>query len=92
MTLYMNNDHIISTLNKELDDLEVKIEELSNKYLDLKKENQLLKERQEQEVAEKFNLKIYSLNLLTNQNPIIVKITICNIQKGLTQINLHQFL
>ena len=41
----MNNDHIISTLNKELDDLEVKIEELSNKYLDLKKENQLLKVR-----------------------------------------------
>ena len=32
-----------------------------------------------QEVAKKFNLKIYSLNLLTNQNPIIVKITICNI-------------
>ena len=30
-------------------------------------------------VAEKYNLKIYSLNLLTNQNPIIVKITICNI-------------
>ncbi|MFL2549397.1 MAG: hypothetical protein ACJ0QX_04090 [Gammaproteobacteria bacterium] len=57
MTLYMNNDHIISTLNKELDDLEVKIEELSNKYLDLKKENQLLKERQEQEVAEKFKIK-----------------------------------
>ena len=57
MTLYMNNDHIISTLNKELDDLEAKIEELSNKYLDLKKENQLLKERQEQEVAEKFKIK-----------------------------------
>ena len=53
----MNNDHIISTLNKELDDLEIKIEELSNKYLDLKKENQLLKERQEQEVAEKFKIK-----------------------------------
>ncbi len=32
-----------------------------------------------QGVAKKFNLKIYSLNLLTNQNPIIVKITICNI-------------
>ena len=29
--------------------------------------------------AKKFNLKIYSLKLLTNQNPIIVKITICNI-------------
>ena len=57
ITLYMNNDHIISTLNKELDDLEAKIEELSNKYLDLKKENQLLKERQEQEVAEKFKIK-----------------------------------
>jgi len=54
---YMNNDHIISTLNKELDDLEVKIEELSNKYLALKKENKLLKERQEQEVAEKFKIK-----------------------------------
>jgi uncharacterized protein (TIGR02449 family) len=53
----MNNDHIISILNKELDDLEVKIEELSNKYLDLKKENQLLKERQEQEVSEKFKIK-----------------------------------
>ena len=32
-----------------------------------------------QREAKKFNLKIYSLNLLTNQNPIIVKITICNI-------------
>ena len=53
----MNNNHIISTLNKELDELEVKIEELSNKYLDLKKENQLLKERQEHEVAEKFKIK-----------------------------------
>ena len=53
----MNNDHIISSLNKELDELEVKIEELSNKYLDLKKENQLLKERQEHEVAEKFKIK-----------------------------------
>ena len=30
-----------------------------------------------QGVAKKFNLKIYSLNLLTNQNPIIVKIIIC---------------
>ena len=53
----MNNNHIISSLNKELDELEVKIEELSNKYLDLKKENQLLKERQEHEVAEKFKIK-----------------------------------
>jgi len=31
-----------------------------------------------QEVAKEFNLKIYSLNLLTNQNPIIIKIIICN--------------
>ena len=53
----MNNNHIISSLNKELDELEVKIEELSNKYLDLKKENQLLKERQEHEVAEKLKIK-----------------------------------
>ena len=53
----MNNNHIISSLNKDLDELEVKIEELSNKYLDLKKENQLLKERQEHEVAEKFKIK-----------------------------------
>ena len=53
----MNNNHIISSLNKELDELEVKIGELSNKYLDLKKENQLLKERQEHEVAEKFKIK-----------------------------------
>ena len=30
-----------------------------------------------QGVAEEFNLKINSLNLLTNQNPIIVKIIIC---------------
>ena len=29
-----------------------------------------------QEVAKVFNLEIYSLNILTNQNPIIVKITI----------------
>ena len=48
----MNNDHIISTLNKELDELESKIETLSNKYLDLKKENLLLKERQEKETQE----------------------------------------
>ena len=53
----MNNNHIISSLNKELDELEAKIEELSNKYLDLKKENQLLKERQEHEVPEKFKIK-----------------------------------
>ena len=32
-----------------------------------------------QGVAKKFNQKIYSLNLLTNQNPIIIKIIICNI-------------
>ena len=53
----MNNDHIISSLNKDLDELEAKIEELSNKYLDLKKENQLLKERQEIEVSEKWKSK-----------------------------------
>ena len=53
----MNNDHIISSLNKDLDDLERKIEDLSNKYLDLKKENLLLKERQEAEVSEKFKIK-----------------------------------
>ena len=59
----MNNNHIISSLNKELDELEVKIEELSNKYLDLKKENQLLKERQEHEVAEKFKIKEKNQNV-----------------------------
>ena len=53
----MNNDHIISSLNKELDDLEAKIEELSNKYLELQKDNELLKERQEREVSEKFKIK-----------------------------------
>ena len=53
----MNNDHIISELNKELDELESKIEILSNKYLELKKENQLLRERQEKEVSEKFKIK-----------------------------------
>ena len=30
-----------------------------------------------QGVAKEFDLKIYSLNLLTNQNPIIIKIIIC---------------
>ena len=30
-----------------------------------------------QEVAKKFNLQIHSLNLLTNQNPVIIKIIIC---------------
>ena len=30
-----------------------------------------------QEVAKEFNLKIDSLNILTNQNPIIIKIIIC---------------
>ncbi len=30
-----------------------------------------------QEVAKEFNLEVNSLNLLTNQNPIIVKIIIC---------------
>ncbi|ABM72878.1 DUF150 [Prochlorococcus marinus str. MIT 9515] len=29
-----------------------------------------------EEVAKEFNLKVYSLNLLTNQNPIIIKIII----------------
>ena len=53
----MNNDHIISEINKELDELESKIEILSNKYLELKKENQLLRERQEKEVSEKFKIK-----------------------------------
>ncbi len=42
----MNNDHIISSLNKELDVLESRIEDLSKKYYELKKENELLKERQ----------------------------------------------
>jgi len=54
---YMNNDPIISSLNKELDELEAKIDQLSKKYLDLKKENSLLKERQEREVSEKFKIK-----------------------------------
>ena len=53
----MNNDPIISALNKELDELEAKIDQLSKKYLDLKKENSLLKERQEREVSEKFKIK-----------------------------------
>ena len=30
-----------------------------------------------QGIAKEFNLKIYSLNLLTNQNPVLVKIIIC---------------
>ena len=30
-----------------------------------------------QEVAKKFNLKIHSVNLLTNQNPVIIEIIIC---------------
>ena len=54
--LIMNNDHIISSLNKELDELESKIDDLSNKYQSLKKENELLKERQEREVSEKFKI------------------------------------
>ena len=53
----MNNDPIISSLNKELEELEAKIDQLSKKYLDLKKENSLLKERQEREVSEKFKIK-----------------------------------
>ena len=67
----MNNDHIISSLNKELDDLESKIEELSNKYLDLKKENLLLKERQELEVSEKFKIRE------KNQPPAILEVNFC---------------
>ena len=30
-----------------------------------------------QGIAKEFNLKIYSLNLMTNQNPVLVKIIIC---------------
>ncbi len=30
-----------------------------------------------QGIAKEFNLKIYSLNLLTNQNPVLVKVIIC---------------
>ncbi len=30
-----------------------------------------------QGIAKEFNLKIYNLNLLTNQNPVLVKIIIC---------------
>jgi|TARA_B110000008_G_scaffold245113_1_gene255188 uncharacterized protein (TIGR02449 family) len=67
----MNNDHIISSLNKELDDLESKIEELSNKYLDLKKENQLLKERQEIEVSEKFKIREKNQKVQTKVEGII---------------------
>ena len=68
----MNNDHIISSLNKELDDLESKIEELSNKYLDLKKENQLLKERQEIEVSEKFKIREKNAGKVEIQNLLIL--------------------
>ncbi len=53
----MNNHHIISSLNKDLEELEAKIDQLSKKYLDLKKEDSLLKERQEREVSEKFKIK-----------------------------------
>ena len=67
----MNNDHIISSLNKELDDLESKIEELSNKYLDLKKENLLLKERQELEVSEKFKIREKNQKVQTKVEGII---------------------
>ena len=67
----MNNDHIISSLNKELDDLESKIEELSNKQLDLKKENQLLKDRQEKEVSEKFKIKEKNQKVQTKVEGII---------------------
>ena len=34
-----------------------------------------------QVVAKEFNLKIHSLDILTNQNPIIIKITICKTNK-----------
>ena len=67
----MNNDHIILTLNKELDELESKIETLSNKYLDLKKENLLLKERQEKEVSEKFKIKEKNQKVQTKVEGII---------------------
>ena len=67
----MNNDHIISTLNKELDELESKIETLSNKYLDLKEENLLLKERQEKEVSEKFKIKEKNQKVQTKVEGII---------------------
>jgi|TARA_B100001059_G_scaffold16428_1_gene13511 uncharacterized protein (TIGR02449 family) len=67
----MNNDHIISELNKELDELESKIEILSNKYLELKKENQLLRERQEKEVSEKFKIKEKNQKVQTKVEGII---------------------
>jgi len=67
----MNNDHIISSLNKELDELESKIDALSNKYLDLKKENLLLKERQEKEVSEKFKIKEKNQKVQTKVEGII---------------------
>ena len=67
----MNNDHIISSLNKELDDLDSKNEELSNKYLELQKENELLKERQEREVSEKFKIKEKNQKVLSKVEGII---------------------
>lgn len=67
----MNNDHIISVLNKELDELENKIEDLSNKYLALKEENRLLKERQEKEVSEKFKIKEKNRRVQTKVEGII---------------------
>jgi len=67
----MNNNHIISELNKELDELESKIEILSNKYLELKKENQLLRERQEKEVSEKFKIKEKNQKVQTKVEGII---------------------
>ena len=67
----MNNDHIISALNKELDELENKIEDLSNKYLALKEENRLLKERQEKEVSEKFKIKEKNRRVQTKVEGII---------------------
>ena len=67
----MNNDPIISSLNKELDELEAKIDQLSKKYLDLKKENSLLKERQEREVSEKFKIKEKNQKVQTKVEGII---------------------
>ena len=67
----MNNDPIISSLNKELDELEAKIDQLSKKYLDLKKENSLLKERQEREVSEKFKIKEKNQKLQSKVEGII---------------------
>tara|TARA_B100001173_G_scaffold58140_1_gene48679 strand:+ start:1405 stop:1941 length:537 start_codon:yes stop_codon:yes gene_type:complete len=81
----MNNNHIISSLNKELDELEAKIEELSNKYLDLKKENQLLKERQEHEVAEKFKIKEKNQKVQNKVEGIIKQVKIFGIYSTMNE-------